>query len=116
METEDTQVDQDNSSGSSSKRDSVCKKCYPVLSHYNQTFKSLVQQGSKLKKRKRKNTYPKRNDTASYRDINKQNEWLRNNVFDAMGNYLFCAACLKHGLQISFQQLSRQQKIKPRLR
>ena len=84
----------------------------PVLSHYKQTFQGLVQQGSELKKRKGKSPYPKRDDIASYKELNKQNEWLRQNVFDAMDNYLFCAACLKNAFQISYQRLSRQRKIK----
>ena len=50
-----------------------------------------------------------------YRDLNKQNEWLRQNIviFDVMGNYLFCASCLKGAFHLSYQQrLSRQWRIK----
>jgi len=42
----------------------------------------------------------------------KQNEWLRNNIFDAAGNYLFCCWCVRHSMGISFQRLSRQRNIK----
>ena len=41
----------------------------------------------------------------------KQNDWIRNNIFDATGNYLFCCRCVHHGLGISFQRLARQRKI-----
>ena len=30
----------------------------------------------------------KRPDAILYRDLEKQNDWLRSNVFDSMGNYL----------------------------
>ena len=29
-----------------------------------------------------------------YWDIKSQNEWLRENILDPMGNYLFCARCI----------------------
>ena len=32
-----------------------------------------------------------------YRNFVLQNEWLRGNVFDAMGNYLFCQECIDDG-------------------
>ena len=34
------------------------------------------------------NPKPKRPDAILYRDLEKQNDWLRSNVFDSMGNYL----------------------------
>lgn len=59
----------------------------PIMSRYAATFKEMVHQGTELKKRKHTNPNPKRPDSTPYRDIKSQNEWLRANVFDSMGNY-----------------------------
>ena len=92
--------------------ENVCKSCAPVLQKYANTFSDMKRQGSELKRRKLINSHPKKPSTMQYRDLVKQNEWLRNNIFDATGNYLFCCRCVHHGLGISFQRLSRQRKIK----
>ena len=55
---------------------------------------------------------PKKTDRQHYRDLVAQNEWLRENIFDAMGNYLFCARCVCSAFRISPQRLSRQRNIK----
>ena len=73
----------------SGEKSKVCLKCVTVLSRWQDTFKSFVKQGSELKKRKAINPYPKCSDIPPYKDLNAQNEWLRNNVFNAMDNYLF---------------------------
>lgn len=90
----------------------VCTSCAPVLSKYTDTFRGLKRQGSELKRRKKINLEPKRVNFDHYRDLIKQNEWLRGNVFDAMGNYLFCCKCIHIALGVSYQRLSRQRKIK----
>ena len=72
----------------------VCAKCRPILSRYSDIFKGLIHQGSELKKRKHLNPHPKRPDTTHYRDLNRQNDWIRENIFNPMGNYLFCCACI----------------------
>ena len=41
-----------------------------------------------------------------YRNVVLQNEWLRGNMFDAMGNYLFCQECIVGALNISKQRLA----------
>lgn len=81
----------------------VCKSCAPVLQKYADTFASMKRQGSDLKKRKSINPHPKKPEPQQYRDLVKQNEWLRSNIFDAVGNYLFCCRCVHHALGISFQ-------------
>ena len=101
------------SSTSRDSRDSdVCCKCYPVLSRYKETFQGLVHQGSELKRRKHTNPYPKRSDMQHYRDMNAQNAWLRNHMFDGLGNYLFCARCIRATFRVSPQRLSRQRAVK----
>ena len=47
-----------------------------------------------------------------YRDVKRQNDWLRENMFDAMGNYLFCCACVRIAFGISKQRITRQRAIK----
>ena len=93
-------------------RDTVCVKCRPILSHYADTFKGLVHQGSELKKRKKLNPHPKRLDTVHYRNLKKQNDWIRENMFDPMGNYLFCCSCIRASLGVSRQRIARQRAIK----
>ena len=102
----------ESSSSSSTTGPTVCAKCKPILSRYEDTFKGLVHQESELKKRKKVNPHPKKPSTIHYRDINAQNDWLRENLFDPMGNYLYCAACICASLRISKQRLARQRHIK----
>ena len=66
------------------------QKHYPCLFRYVSTFKEMIHQGSELKRKKRINPYPKRTEKPHYRDLVRQNEWLRQNVFDSLGNYLYC--------------------------
>ena len=90
----------------------VCPQCAPILSRYSETFKNLVHQGTELKRRKAINPHPKKPDTTHYRDVVQQNDWLRNNVFDSLGNYLYCAACIRASLGLSKDRLARQRNIK----
>ena len=71
-----------------------------------------MRHGTDLKKAKSTNPYPKNPDRSHYRNVKAQNEWLRNNIFDPMGNYLFCAKCLKCAFRISPQCLARQRLTK----
>ena len=90
----------------------ACSRCHPVLQRYKPQFDQLVQQGSALKKRKKQHPHVKRLQTSPYRDLNVQNVWLRNNIFDSMGNYLFCGECVRKMFHVSSQRLSRQRRIK----
>ena len=90
----------------------ICSKCNPVLSRYKDTFKSMKKQGSSLKKVKRLNPVPKSADLSHYRDLKAQNDWLRANMFDSRGNYLYCAKCIRVAFGISKQRLARQRKMK----
>lgn len=90
----------------------ICSKCYPVLSRWQDTFKRLIHQGSERKKRKNRYPSPKRKDIGPYRDLKAQNSWLINNVFDSLGNYLYCCRCICAAFQVSPQRLARQRKMK----
>lgn len=91
----------------------VCVQCYPVLSHHADTFKGMVHQGTELKKKK-VYPYPKHpeSELVHYHDITKQNEWLRENVFDSLGNYLYCCSCIRASLLISNDRIAHQRSIK----
>lgn len=91
---------------------SVCPQCAPILSRYSCTFREMVHQGSELKWKKSINPDPKRADTTHYRDLVKQNEWLRSNVFDSLGNYLYYAGCMRAALGVSKDRLAGQHNIK----
>ena len=43
-----------------------------------------------------------------------QNQWLRENVFDAYGNYLYCSSCIGTILHVSKDRLARLREIKVR--
>ena len=86
----------------------MCSKCRPILSRYEGIYKSLINQHSELKKMKHANPRPKRPDFVHYRDLKRQNEWIRENLFDPMGNCQFCCSCVQASLKILKQKwLSR---------
>lgn len=88
----------------------VCPKCRPILSLYKDLFDELTHRGSDLK-RKHAQPNPKRSSAIPYRDITRQNEWMRENLFDPMDNYLFDSACIRAALGVSKQRLARQREI-----
>ena len=90
----------------------VCSKCKPALLRHEDMFKSLKKQGSSLKKVKKVNPRPKRANFQHYRDLKSQNDWLRSNVLDAVGNYLYCSSCIRAVFGVSKQRLARQQSVK----
>ena len=90
----------------------MCAQCRPILSRHAETFKAMLQQGSQLKRCQKVNPHPKKPDTAHYRDVKRQNEWLRENVFDSMGNYLYYCSCIRAALHVSKQRIAHQRRIK----
>ena len=110
----DTDISTDASGEPSDWNENVCKRCAPVLLKYTYTFKGMKRQGSELKRRKSINPHPKNVEKEQYRDLVKQNDWLRANVFDSLGNYFFCAKCIHHALGVSYERLSRQRSVKRR--
>ena len=104
-----TETDEETASSAHSE---VCLQCTPVLSRYRDTFLSMVHQGSELKRKKAINPAPKKDDAIPYRDIVRQNEWLRQNCFDSLGNYLYCTSYIQSALGISKDRLTKQRNIK----
>ena len=93
----------------------MCDTCAPGLKRVSETFHALKHQGGELKKRRNRLPHPKLPERDHYRNIKAQKEWLRPNVFDTMGNYLFCHSCIVKALRVSHQRLARQRRIKQKL-
>ena len=91
---------------------SICLQCKPVLSRYIDTFKGMVHQGTELKRKIAINPHPKKSDMTHNRDLVNQNEWLRQNMFDSLGNYSYCCECIRLAFGISKDRISRQRNIK----
>ena len=96
---------------SDSDLEGVCKQCLPGLTRIVEGFHRSTHSGSDLKKRKKRYPNPKNKDRAHYRNIVAENAWIRGNIFDPMGNYLFATTVHK----VSKQCLSRQRKVKRKL-
>ena len=41
-----------------------------------------------------------------------QNEWIRSNLFDSLGNYRYCQSCINDILEVGTQRLTHQRTIK----
>jgi len=94
---------------SSSSNASPCT-CQAVLGKFAGTFKSMRSTGRKLVNRA--SIQQPKTANKKYRDINQQNKWLLENVFDPYGNYVFCFHCIKNILEVSGNRLHRLREIK----
>ena len=84
--------------------------CSVALGAHEQAFKAMKVTGTVLKKRQR---YKAKGDAdCLHRDIQAQNAWLLANIFDASGNYLYCAACIVSVLGVREKRLARLRKVK----
>ena len=95
-----------------SQTEQVWAQCDPVLSCHVSEFKNMVHTGSELKKRKRLNPNPKRAGAVQYRGVVCQNNWLKSNVFDSLGNYLYCSSCIRAAFDLSGSRLSSLRQVK----
>lgn len=78
-------------------------------------LKALPHHGSNLKRRKTINPNPKLPEQAHSRDLVGQNKWIRENLLDGMGNYLFCVSCIRSALSVSKQRPHKQREVKQKL-
>lgn len=65
-----------------------------------------------LLKRKRCYPLPKKSHCQPYRNLVEQNKWVRDNLFDAQGNYVYCHSCILEHINIHSERLVHQRKIK----
>ena len=78
--------------------------CMETLVAFVDKFRSMVHVKAKS------NHQPPNKKTSQ--DINQQNKWLLENVFDSYGNYIFCCSCIQDILGVSGRRLRRLRKIK----
>lgn len=88
----------------------VCAECKPAQECYATVFEEMVHQDSDLKKRRHGNHNLNRPNSIHYWDIEHQNQWSRENMFDSLSNYLFCCACAVFG--VSKGRIGNQEKMK----
>ena len=86
----------------------ICSKCHPGLEALREQFENITHSYSTELQRKRSGSGTK----YKCRNILKENEFLRNNVFDACGNYVFCFQCILSCFKVGSQRLTRQHKLK----
>jgi len=86
--------------------------CQETLGKFADSFKSMLHTGPKLFNRA--SIQQPKTANKKYRDINQQNKWLLENVFDSYGNYTFCFSCIKNILDVGGKRLHRLRGIKRR--
>jgi len=84
--------------------------CQETLGKFADNFKSMLHTGQKLVNRA--SIQQPKTANKKYRDINQQNKWLLENVFDSYGNYIFCFSCIKNILDVGGKRLHRLREIK----
>lgn len=55
---------------------------------------------------------PINRESERLRNIHAQNKWLRQNIFDSLGNYIYCQQCVQSVLEVNSDRLANQRKIK----
>jgi len=86
--------------------------CIPYCLGMLKFSKSLAHHGTQLRKCQHVNPYPKRADAIPQGDMKTQNEWLVSNVFNSLGNYLYCQPCSVAAFGVSRQRLAHLRKVK----
>ncbi|MCP3931955.1 MAG: hypothetical protein GY705_23010, partial [Bacteroidetes bacterium] len=84
--------------------------CQETLGKFADNFKRMLHTGAKLVNRA--SIQQPKTANKKYRDINQQNKWLLENVFDSYGNYIFCFSCIKNILEVGGKRLHRLREIK----
>lgn len=91
-----------------------CTSCKPALEKMLDVFQSFVRSDIELRHRKRVLPEPRKPDKLHFRNLVAQNEWIRNNLFDGLGNYCYCQACITEVYGIGSQRLAHQRSVKRR--
>jgi len=88
---------------------SLCT-CQETLGQFADMFKNMFRNDLKLNNQASPDK-PKPK-TKKHRNINQQNKWLLENIFDSYGNYFYCLSCIKKILGVGGDRLSRLRKIR----
>ena len=86
-----------------------CLSCTLILEQLKVNFDRT---GRELRHSKRVLPEPRKPDKLHYRNLVAQNQWIRNNLRDALGNYRYCQKCINKVLRIGTQRLAHQRAIK----
>ena len=89
-----------------------CTSCRPALEKLQPVFDSFVRSDLELRHSKRVLPEPKKPDKTHYRNLVAQNEWIRSNLFDGLGNYRYCQSCITEVYGIGSQRLAHQRSVK----
>ncbi|MCP4337027.1 MAG: hypothetical protein GY679_04250, partial [Mycoplasma sp.] len=84
--------------------------CQETLGQFSEMFKNMFRNNLKLNSQASPGK-PKA-EAKKHRNINQQNKWLLENIFDSYGNYIYCLSCIKKILGVGGDRLSRLRKIR----
>ena len=88
---------------------SLCS-CQETLGQFADMFKNMFRNDLTLNNQASPNT-PK-SKSKKHRNINQQNTWLLEHIFDSYGNYIYCLSCIKKILGVGGDRLSRLRRIR----
>ena len=97
--------------GNTGRTNDPCTSCKPTLEKLQPVFECFVRSDVELRYRKRVLPEPRRSDKAHYSNLVAQNEWIRSNLFDALGNYRDCQTCITEVYGIGSQWLAYQRSV-----
>jgi hypothetical protein len=82
----------------------LCKRgCTEILRQLADVFHAVGCHNAKTEETYAK-SYPKEGE---HKNITAQNQWMRESLFDAYGNYLYCTSCISRTLGVNRTRLSR---------
>jgi hypothetical protein len=88
---------------------SLCT-CQETLGQFANMFKNMFRNEMKLNNQASLDKL--KPQTKKHRNVNQQNKWLLENIFDSYGNYIYCLSCIKKILGVGGDRLSRLRKIR----
>ena len=93
------------SSESNSATPKICQKCFPGLDALKEPFSLITHNSEILKQRVRAGS------DKTCKNINDQNIFIRQHIFDSCGNYIFCLKCISVAFNIADKRITRLHKI-----
>lgn len=94
------------------RRRGECSACPCHLQKLAKVFNDIGRHGKERSKRARGYPVPKKANRRKYRNMTAENAWIRENLFDAHGNYRYCHYCILAYINVHSERLAKQRKIK----
>ena len=94
------------------RRRGECSACHYHLQKLGKAFNDIGRHGKERSKRCKGYPDPKKSNTRKYRNVRAENAWIRENLFDAHGNYRYCHYCILAYINVHSERLAKQRKIK----